>query len=63
MFKYARDPTKKNPNPVVVGRNGLSFFEPEKGSFAVTKTLQIGVAGMAFVFFKFVIPSGFRALA
>src|SRR5580658_3491523 len=28
---------------------GLSFFEPEKGSFAVTKTPQIGVSGMAFV--------------
>jgi hypothetical protein len=28
---------------------GLSFFEPEKRFFAVAKTLQIGMAGMAFV--------------
>jgi hypothetical protein len=28
---------------------GLSFFEPEKSSFAVTKTLQIGVSVLAFV--------------
>jgi hypothetical protein len=31
---------------------GLSFFEPEKGSFAVTKTLQIGVSVLAFVIYK-----------
>jgi len=31
---------------------GLSFFEPEKGSFAVTKTLQIGVPVLAFVICK-----------
>jgi len=28
---------------------GLSFFEPEKSSLAVTKTLQIGVSVLAFV--------------
>jgi hypothetical protein len=28
---------------------GFSFFEPEKGSFPVAKTLQIGVSGVAFV--------------
>src|ERR1700732_2300753 len=27
---------------------GLSFFEPEKSSFALTKTLQIGVSVLAF---------------
>ena len=31
---------------------GLSFFEPEKSSFAVTKTLQIGVSVLAFVICK-----------
>src|SRR4051794_37100750 len=31
---------------------GLSFSEPEKGSFAVTKTLQIGVSVLAFVVYK-----------
>jgi hypothetical protein len=31
---------------------GLSSFEPEKGSFAVTKTLQIGVSWRAFVIYK-----------
>src|SRR5882724_4189992 len=31
---------------------GLSFFEPEKSSFAVTKTLQIGVSISAFVICK-----------
>jgi hypothetical protein len=42
---------------------GLSFFEPEKGSFAVTKTLQIGVSGVAFVIYKVCDPKCFRALA
>src|SRR5713226_1388635 len=37
--------------------NGHSFFEPEKSSFAVTKTLQIGVSALAFVVCKVVIPS------
>src|SRR6202007_3124906 len=31
---------------------GLSFFEPEKSSFAVTETLQIGVSVLAFVICK-----------
>src|ERR1700688_986305 len=31
---------------------GPSFFEPEKSSFAVTKTPQIGVSVMAFVICK-----------
>jgi len=31
---------------------GLSFFEPEKSSLAVTKTLQIGVSVLAFVICK-----------
>ena len=31
---------------------GFSFFEPEKGSFSVTKTLQIRVSTMAFVIYK-----------
>jgi 16S rRNA U1498 N3-methylase RsmE len=31
---------------------GLSFFEPEKSSFAVTKTLQIGVSVLALVICK-----------
>jgi hypothetical protein len=30
----------------------LSLFEPEKSSFAVTKTLQIGVSVVAFVIYK-----------
>jgi len=40
-----------------------SFFEPEKGSFAVTKTLQIGgVAGMAFVICKVCDPKWLQGL-
>jgi hypothetical protein len=31
---------------------GLSFFEPEESSLAVTKTLQIGVSVFAFVICK-----------
>jgi len=31
---------------------GLSFFEPEKSSLAVAKTLQIGVSVLAFVICK-----------
>src|ERR1700733_5317515 len=41
---------------------GLSFFEPEKGSFAVTKTLQIGVSGVAFVIYKVCDPKGLQGL-
>jgi hypothetical protein len=41
---------------------GLSFFEPEKGSFAVTKTLQIGVSGMAFIVYKVCDPKRLQGL-
>ena len=41
---------------------GLSFFEPEKGFFAVTKTLQIGVSGMAFVIYKVCDPKWLQGL-
>jgi len=40
----------------------LSFFEPEKSSFAVTKTLQIGMAGMAFVIYKVCDPKWLQGL-
>jgi hypothetical protein len=42
---------------------GLSFFEPEKMSFAITKTFQVWVSVFAFVVYKGCDPSGFRALA
>ena len=35
---------------------GLPFFEPEKSSFAVTKTLQIGMPVSAFVICKICDP-------
>jgi hypothetical protein len=41
---------------------GLSLFEPEKGSLAVTKTLQIGVSGMAFVIYKVCDPKRLQGL-
>src|SRR5258708_591676 len=41
---------------------GLSFFEPEKSSFAVTKTLQIGVSVLAFVICKVCDPKGLQGL-
>jgi len=41
---------------------GLSFFEPEKSSFAVTETLSIGVSVAAFVIRKVCDPNGFTAL-
>jgi hypothetical protein len=41
---------------------GLSFFEPEKGSFAVTETLQIGVSRMAFVIHKVCDPKWLQGL-
>jgi hypothetical protein len=41
---------------------GLSFFEPEESSFAVTKTLQIGVSVVAFVICKVCDPKWFQGL-
>src|SRR6266850_8536827 len=41
---------------------GLSFFEPEKGSFAVTKTLEIGVSVLAFVICKVSDPKWLQGL-
>jgi hypothetical protein len=41
---------------------GLSFFEPEKSSFAVTKTLQIGVSVMALVIYKVCDPKWLQGL-
>jgi hypothetical protein len=41
---------------------GLSFFEPEKSSFAVTKTLQIGVSVLAFVICKVCDPKWLQGL-
>jgi len=41
---------------------GLSFFEPEKSSFAVTKALQIGVSGMALVICKVCDPKWLQGL-
>jgi len=43
-------------------RIGLSFFEPEKSSLAVTKTLQIGVSVLAFVIRKVCDPKWLRGL-
>src|SRR5260370_29381576 len=40
----------------------LSFFEPEKSSFAVTKTLQVGVPVMAFVICKVCDPKWLQGL-
>src|SRR5258707_10272682 len=41
---------------------GLSFFEPEKSSFAVTKTLQIRVSVVAFVICKVCDPKRLQRL-
>src|SRR5580700_9294586 len=41
---------------------GLSFFEPEKSSFAVAKTLQIGVSVVAFVIYKVCDPKWLQGL-
>src|SRR5580658_1749113 len=41
---------------------GLSFFEPEKGSFAVTKTLQVGVSVFALVIYKVCDPKWLQGL-
>src|ERR1700736_152614 len=41
---------------------GLSFFEPEKSSLAVTKTLQIGVSVLAFVIYKVCDPKWLQGL-
>ena len=41
---------------------GLSLFEPEKSSFAVTKTLQIGVSVVAFVICKVCDPKWLQGL-
>ena len=41
---------------------GLSFFEPEKSSFAVTKTLQIGVSVVPFVICKVCDPKWLQGL-
>src|SRR6266404_803637 len=41
---------------------GLSFLEPEKSSFAVTKTLQIGVSVLAFVICKVCDPEWLQGL-
>ena len=43
-------------------RIGLSFFEPEKSSFAVTKTLQIGVSFLALVIYKVYDPEWLQGL-
>ena len=43
-------------------RIGLSFLEPEERSFAVAKTLQIGVSGMAFVIGKVCDPQRLQCL-
>ncbi len=43
-------------------RIGLSFFEPEKGPFAVTKTLQIGMSDMAFIIYKVCDPQWLQGL-
>ena len=41
---------------------GLSFFEPEKSSLAVTKTLQIRVSVLAFVIRKVCDPKWLQGL-
>ena len=41
---------------------GLSLFEPEKSSFTVTKTLQIGVSVVAFVICKVCDPKWLQGL-
>ena len=41
---------------------GCSFFEPEKGFFSVTKTLQIAVSGVAFVIYKVCDPKWLQGL-
>src|SRR5258708_8257168 len=41
---------------------GLSFFEPEKSSFAVTKTLQIGVSLSPFLICKVFDPNCLHSL-
>jgi hypothetical protein len=44
VFRY-----KSNMHRLVIG---LSFFEPEESSFAVTKALQIGVSVFAFLVYE-----------
>jgi len=41
---------------------GFSFFEPEKSSFAVAKTLQVGVSVLAFVICKVCDPKRLQSL-
>src|SRR5712692_9415587 len=41
---------------------GLSLFEPEKSSFAVTKTLQVGVSVLALVISKVRDPKWLQGL-
>jgi hypothetical protein len=43
-------------------RIGLSFFEPEKSSLAIAKTLQIGVSVLAFVIRKVCDPKWLQGL-
>src|SRR5580704_18236116 len=54
VFRY-----KSNMHRLVIG---LSFFEPEESSFAVTKALQIGVSVMAFVVCKVCDPKWLQGL-
>jgi hypothetical protein len=54
VFRY-----KPNMNRLGIG---LSFFEPEKSSFAVTKTLQIGVSVLVFVICKVCDPKWLQGL-
>ena len=48
-----------NMNPL---RIGLSFFEPEKSSLAVAKTLQVGVSVLAFMIPKVCDPKWLQSL-
>jgi len=41
---------------------GLSFFEPKNSSFAVTKTLQIGMSVLAFVIYEVCDPKWLQGL-
>jgi len=41
---------------------GFSFFEPEKGSFAITKTFQVRVSVFAFVIYKVCDPKWLQRL-
>jgi len=43
-------------------RIGLSFFEPEESSLAITKTLQIGMPVLAFVIRKVCDPKWLQGL-